>query len=60
MDTHEEKDTHLRDPQGSWVEIHVNQTMADETIDSGLGDHGLVDMVDFCFSKRARRVWNHI
>ena len=48
MDTHEEQDTHLWDPQGSWVEIHVDQTMADAALDLGLGDHGLVDMVDFC------------
>ena len=48
MDTHEEQDTHLRDPQGSWVEIHVDQTMAEEALDPGLGDHGLVDMADFC------------
>ena len=48
MDTHEEQDTHLRDPQCSWVEIHVDQTMAGEALDPNLGDHGLVDMVDFC------------
>ena len=28
MDTHEKQNTHLRDPQGSRVEIHVDQTMA--------------------------------
>ena len=48
MDTHEEQDTHFRDPQGSRVEIHIDQTMADAELDPGLGDHGLVDMVDFC------------
>ena len=48
MDTHKEQDTHLRDPQGSWVEMHVDQTMADEALAPNLGDHGLVDMVDFC------------
>ena len=48
MDTHKVQDTHLRDPQGSRVEIHVDQTMANEELDLGLGDHGLVDMVDFC------------
>ena len=48
IDTHEEQDTHFQDPQGSRVEIHVDQTMADATLDLGLGDHGLVDMVDFC------------
>ena len=48
MDAHEVQDTHLRDPQGSRVELHVDQTMADATLDLGLGDHGLVDMVDFC------------
>ena len=47
MDTHEVQDTHLRDPQGSRVEIHVDQTMADVELDPSLGDHGLVDMVDF-------------
>ena len=48
MDTHDEQDTHFRDPQGSWVEINIDQTMADAALDPGLGDHGLVDMVDFC------------
>ena len=27
MDTHDEQDTHFQDPQGSRVEIHVDQTM---------------------------------
>ena len=48
MDTHEIQDTHLRDPQGSRVEIHLDQTMVDVELDPGLGDHGLVNMVDSC------------
>ena len=53
MDTHEEQDTHLGDPQGSQaggsqVGIPIDQVMADEAIDPGLGDHGLVDVIDFC------------
>ena len=60
MDTHEEQDTHFWDPQGSQVEIHIDQTMADAALDPGLGNHGLVDMVDFACSKRARRLWSHI
>ena len=48
MDTHEVLDTHFRDPQGSRVEIPVDQTMANKALDPGLGDHGLVDMVNFC------------
>ena len=27
--------------------MHVDQTMVDAALDPGLGDHGLVDMVDF-------------
>ena len=48
MDSHEEQDTHFRDPQGSRIEIHVDQTRANEALDLGLGDHGFVDMVNFC------------
>ena len=51
MDTHEEQDTHLRDPHGSRVEIHIDHPMAEEALDPDLGDHGLVDMVDFCLRK---------
>ena len=48
MDTHKKQETQFGDPHGSQVEIPIDQTMANATLDLGLGDHGLVDMVNFC------------